>query len=339
MPIYEYQCQSCGHELEKLQRMSDDALTDCPECGKDSLRRLVSAAGFRLKGGGWYADGALPEGASPEKLVIRTPGGHVLTLDDDGGADTVGLAEIRPGDRVRVDPGESIPVDGIIDNGTAWIREAEMTGEGFAVVRRPGDTVWAGTHSLDAGIVVRATSVAGERRIDAIIDAIEQVAAARSGGPRPVPHPGAAVGDPAPKYRSREQVLGLQQYVADLNRVYVSEPALYERDCDPAGFEWIDLHDSDNSILCYLRRAADPDDYVVIVCNFTPVPRFGYRVGVPEACVYRELLNSDAAAYWGSNLGNAGGFAADPVPWQGQPYSLNLTLAPLSVSIFKPSRE
>jgi Cu+-exporting ATPase len=94
-------------------------------------------------------------------------------LDDDGGADTVGLAEIRPGDRVRVDPGESIPVDGTIEDGTAWIREAEMTGEGLAVVRRPGDPVWAGTHSLDAGIVVRASSAAGERRIDAIVDAVE----------------------------------------------------------------------------------------------------------------------------------------------------------------------
>jgi 1,4-alpha-glucan branching enzyme len=130
----------------------------------------------------------------------------------------------------------------------------------------------------------------------------------------------------------------LQRYVADLNRIYTSEPALYERDYDHAGFEWIDLHDSDNSILCYLRRAADPGDYIVIVCNFTPVPRFGYRVGVPEACTYRELLNSDAAAYWGSNLGNAGGFAADPVAWQGRPCSLNLTLPPLSVSFFKPER-
>ncbi|MEE4273353.1 MAG: heavy metal translocating P-type ATPase [Thermoanaerobaculales bacterium] len=95
-------------------------------------------------------------------------------LRDDGSAETVGLTEIRPGDRVRIDPGESIPVDGVIDEGTAWIREAEMTGEGFAVVRRPGDPVWAGTHSLDAGIVVRATSAAGERRIDAIVDAVER---------------------------------------------------------------------------------------------------------------------------------------------------------------------
>jgi 1,4-alpha-glucan branching enzyme len=131
----------------------------------------------------------------------------------------------------------------------------------------------------------------------------------------------------------------LQAYVADLNRIYTSEPALYERDYDHRGFEWIDLHDSDNSILTYLRRASDPDEYIVIVCNFTPVARFGYRVGVPEGCVYRELLNSDADVYWGSNLGNAGGFAADPMPWQGRPYSLNLTLPPLSVSFFKPERE
>lgn len=95
-------------------------------------------------------------------------------LDEDGNECTVNLSEIRPGDRVRVDPGESIPVDGVIEDGMAWIREAEMTGEAFAVVRRPGDPVWAGTHSLDAGIVVRAASAAGERRIDAIVDAVER---------------------------------------------------------------------------------------------------------------------------------------------------------------------
>jgi 1,4-alpha-glucan branching enzyme len=131
----------------------------------------------------------------------------------------------------------------------------------------------------------------------------------------------------------------LQRYVADLNRVYRSEPALYQRDFSPEGFEWIELHDSENSILCYLRRAADPSDHIVVVCNFTPVPRFGYRVGVPECCLYRELLNSDAEVYWGSNLGNAGGFAADPIPWQGRPCSLNLTLPPLGVCLFKPQRE
>ena len=128
----------------------------------------------------------------------------------------------------------------------------------------------------------------------------------------------------------------LQRFVADLNRLYRSEPALYERDFSPQGFEWIDLHDWENSILSYIRRAADPNDYLVIVCNFTPVPRYGYRIGVPEHGPYVELLNSDAAQYWGSNVGNKGGFCSDPIPWQGRPCSLNLTLPPLSVTIFKP---
>jgi 1,4-alpha-glucan branching enzyme len=128
----------------------------------------------------------------------------------------------------------------------------------------------------------------------------------------------------------------LQRYVADLNRLYRSEPALYQRDFDYRGFEWIDLHDWENSAISYLRRAADPSDHLVVVLNFTPVPRLGYRVGVPHHGHYAELLNSDASVYWGSNTGNAGGFHSEPLSWQGQPCSLNLTLPPLSISVFKP---
>jgi Cu2+-exporting ATPase/Cu+-exporting ATPase len=95
-------------------------------------------------------------------------------LDGRGGVVTVPLTDVQLGDLLRVDPGESIPVDGVIDTGAAWVREAEMTGEGFAAVRRAGDAVWAGTHPLDASLVVRATGIGGERRIDAIIDAIER---------------------------------------------------------------------------------------------------------------------------------------------------------------------
>ncbi len=130
----------------------------------------------------------------------------------------------------------------------------------------------------------------------------------------------------------------LRRFVADLNRLYCREPALYERDSDPAGFEWIDLHDWEHSIISYLRRAAHPADYLVIVCNFTPIPREGYRIGVPEHCLYREVLNSDALIYGGSNMGNRGGFWSEALPWQGQPYSLNLTVPPLSVCVFKPQR-
>ncbi len=94
-------------------------------------------------------------------------------LEDDGTVTEVPLDEVRAGNLIRVDPGETIPVDGVLEEGTAWVREAEMTGEGFAVVRRPGDGVWAGTHTLDVGLVIRATAIAGERRIDGILDAIE----------------------------------------------------------------------------------------------------------------------------------------------------------------------
>jgi 1,4-alpha-glucan branching enzyme len=127
----------------------------------------------------------------------------------------------------------------------------------------------------------------------------------------------------------------LREYVADLNRLYCSQPALYERDFDPAGFEWIDFHDWEQSTLCYLRRANNPNDFVVVGCNFTPVPRMDYRVGVPEGGFYRELLNSDSELYGGSNLGNAGGVPAVAEPWHGRPYSLRLTLPPLAVVILK----
>ncbi len=130
----------------------------------------------------------------------------------------------------------------------------------------------------------------------------------------------------------------LQKFVADLNRIYTSEPALYERDFSSGGFEWIDLHDWEHSIISFIRRAADSTDYLVIVCNFTPAPRHGYRIGVPEAGFYAEVINSDAGAYGGSNLGNRGGLDAEPTPWQGQPYSLSLTLPPLAAVVFKPVR-
>jgi len=129
---------------------------------------------------------------------------------------------------------------------------------------------------------------------------------------------------------------GLQRFVIDLNRIYKSEPALYELDFDWHGFEWIDFHDSDNSIISFIRRAKNPDDFLVFVFNLTPVPRFSYRIGVPRAGFYKEILNSDSKFYWGSNLGNGGGVSADDTPAHERPFSLNLTLPPLSVLIFKP---
>ena len=128
---------------------------------------------------------------------------------------------------------------------------------------------------------------------------------------------------------------GLQNWLRDLNRFYRSEPALYERDCDPAGFEWIDCGDADGSIVSLIRAGRTSRAIILAICNFTPVPRYGYRVGAPLGGYWREALNSDSWAYGGSNMGNGGGVEAAPVALHGRPYSLTLTLPPLSVSFFK----
>ena len=130
----------------------------------------------------------------------------------------------------------------------------------------------------------------------------------------------------------------LQKYTQDLNRLYTLEPALYEVDYAWQGFSWIDLHDADNSTVSFIRRSKDPADHIVIVCNFTPVPRVAYRIGVPEQCYYREILNSDSVEYWGSNVGNQGGVQADAIAWHGQLCSIEITLPPLAVVYFKPVR-
>jgi 1,4-alpha-glucan branching enzyme len=131
----------------------------------------------------------------------------------------------------------------------------------------------------------------------------------------------------------------LQRFLADLNRLYRNQPALYEVDFDYTGFEWIDFMDSDNSIITFMRRASDYKDVLVFVCNFTPVYREDYRVGVPFHCEYEELLNSDSEIYWGSNKGNYGGLWSDEIAWHNQPYSLKLKIPPLSTMIFKPKFE
>ncbi len=128
---------------------------------------------------------------------------------------------------------------------------------------------------------------------------------------------------------------GLQRYVQDLNRLLRSEPALYELDFEPAGFEWVDPNDGEQSVLSYLRKGRDPDEILLVVGNFTPVPRYNYRLGVPRAGHWREILNSDAPFYGGSGQGNLGGVDAVPLPMHGRPYSLTLTLPPLAVVVFK----
>ncbi len=127
---------------------------------------------------------------------------------------------------------------------------------------------------------------------------------------------------------------GLLRWVEDLNRAYRSEPALH-LDADPAGFEWIDGGDADNSVIAFLRKGTHPGGEILAVCNFTPVPRHRYRVGVPEGGYWREILNSDAAEYAGSGLGNAGGAEADAIPSHARPCSLELLLPPLAVCFFR----
>ncbi|HET6516231.1 MAG TPA: 1,4-alpha-glucan branching protein GlgB [Thermodesulfovibrionales bacterium] len=130
----------------------------------------------------------------------------------------------------------------------------------------------------------------------------------------------------------------LRRFVQELNRIYRSEPSLHEIDFDYKGFEWIDFHDVEGSIVSFLRRAKDPSDFTVFVCNFTPVPRLGYRIGVPEPGFYREILNSDSVYYGGSNMGNGGGVLAKHEPFQLRPYCLSITLPPLAVVVFKRER-
>ena len=121
----------------------------------------------------------------------------------------------------------------------------------------------------------------------------------------------------------------------DLNALYRREPALYQADFDPAGFEWIDCNDHEASTIALVRRAANPADWLLAVLNWTPVARTTYRVGVPEAGYYAELLNSDAGLYAGSNVGNEGGRHTDPVAAHGHAQSLLLTIPPLGAVILK----
>nr|MDA3874088.1 1,4-alpha-glucan branching protein GlgB [Kiritimatiellia bacterium] len=129
----------------------------------------------------------------------------------------------------------------------------------------------------------------------------------------------------------------LRNLVRDLNKMFTSDPALHEVDFSGEGFEWIDLHDSEQSVLSYIRKAKDPKDLVVVVLNFTPVPRESYRLGVPASGFYREVFNSDSENYGGSNLGNAGGVHSESTPWMGREHSVNLRVPPLGAVVLKPA--
>jgi hypothetical protein len=125
-------------------------------------------------------------------------------------------------------------------------------------------------------------------------------------------------------------------FMRDLLHAYRNEPALHQVDFSWEGFQWLIANDSDNSIIAFARKSKDPDDMVVVVCNFTPLPRYNYRLPVPHNGFYREIVNSDSSAYWGSNVGNAGGLETVPDPWSEGGCALYLTVPPLSVLLLKP---
>jgi 1,4-alpha-glucan branching enzyme len=131
---------------------------------------------------------------------------------------------------------------------------------------------------------------------------------------------------------------GLQQLVRDLNRVYRSEPSLHEVDVRHEGFSWIDCNDHESSVVSFVRRSNNPADFTVFVLNFTPVIRPIYRLGVPEAGHYRELINTDAGVYGGSNVGNLGGIDTEDIPTHGYEHSVSLVLPPLACLVLKLDR-
>jgi 1,4-alpha-glucan branching enzyme len=115
-------------------------------------------------------------------------------------------------------------------------------------------------------------------------------------------------------------------------------PALHRLDCEPAGFDWIEANARDESILTFLRRGPDDGEFAIVACNFTPVVRENMRIGVPSPGFYRERLNTDSSFYQGSNVGNGGGLQAEPIVWNGRPYSIAVTLPPLATVFFTLER-
>jgi len=130
---------------------------------------------------------------------------------------------------------------------------------------------------------------------------------------------------------------GVTNFIRDLNSLYKKEKALYEVDFHWNGFEWIDFSDSEQSIISFIRKSKNNREFLIFIFNLTPVPRFNYRIGVPEEGFYKELLNSDSYIYGGSNLGNNGGVWSQNYPFHGKPHSIELTLPPLAVLILKKS--
>ncbi len=132
---------------------------------------------------------------------------------------------------------------------------------------------------------------------------------------------------------------GVQKLIKDLNALYKKEPALYEKNFDPEGFEWIDVNDSTNSVLCWKRKGKDSLDDIIFVGNFTPLVRENYRIGVQDRGFYKEILNSDDLKYGGSNLMNSHLLETAPISRHGKPHSISLTLPPLGITVLKFARE
>ncbi len=132
---------------------------------------------------------------------------------------------------------------------------------------------------------------------------------------------------------------GIQQLVKDLNLAYRSEPALFERDFDPSGFRWIDASNADANVIAFLRYSAAGDRHLACVCNLSPVPRYSYRLGLPAAGPYREVLNTDSHFYGGSNVGSLGEIHSEPTPWHGLPHSAAITLPPLATVWLAPESQ
>ena len=131
---------------------------------------------------------------------------------------------------------------------------------------------------------------------------------------------------------------GMQNCIRDLNLMYKGNPAFYEEDFDYRGFEWIEHSNADDSVIAYMRKGHNPSDYMIVISNFTPVVRHDFRIGVNELCGYQEIFNSDDKNYWGSGVKNDGTIMAETQDWNCKPYSIRLTLPPLSTIVLKPMR-
>jgi len=137
----------------------------------------------------------------------------------------------------------------------------------------------------------------------------------------------------------RPENAGMQALVRDLNRVYGAEPALWELDSDPSGFWWLEPNDADSNVVAFARSSADHERVLVFVANFPPVPRSGYRLGLPRSCRWREAINTDSTFYGGSDKGNLGAIEPEPIPWHGQSSSAKLTLPPLAAIWLVPDAD